>query len=302
MMLFGSDEFSCEFAGNSREIIGSVFTIGKRKAGRGLTEISSHLSVWARREGLPLFECDTPDSTDAENFIKKINPEAFLIASFGKKIPERLYSIPEYGGVNVHPSLLPKYRGMAPVARALMNGEKVTGVTLHKLSNIIDSGDIISQREILIGDEDDDLSLKLKLANLAAEMVKEVFKDLKTYLSHAKVQNEDDATWAKRIREKDRLIFWQMPSRKIHDTCRALSPRPGAYFMFKEKKVQLLKTSISSCGFPGVESQILSVNPLTIKTSDGAVSALKVKPPSKKDMSGTDFANGFRLKKGDLLI
>lgn len=302
MMLFGSDEFSCEFARNSREIIGSVFTIGKRMAGRGLTQISSLLSGWALREGLPFFECDTPDSADAENFVKKINPKAFLIASFGKKIPKRLYSIPEFGGVNVHPSLLPKYRGMAPVARALMNGEKVTGVTLHKLSDKIDSGDMISQREIFIDDEDDDMSLKLKLASIAAEMAKEVFNDPRTYLSNAIVQNEDDATWAKRIHEKDRMVFWQMPSRKIHDTCRALYPSPTACFMFKDKKIQLLKTSISSCDFPVVESQILSINPLMIKTLDGAVNLLKVKPPSKKEMSGTDFANGSRLKKGDLLI
>lgn len=304
-MLFGSDEFSCAFARKSKNVVDSVFTIGRRKAGRGLSTNSSQLAEWARKEGLPCLECDNLESQEALEFAGNEYPDVFLVASFGKKIPAAIAEIPKFGGINVHPSLLPKYRGMAPVARAIMNGETETGVTLHKLSGKIDSGDIILQRKTPLEDTDDDLTLKLRLAVLASFMVKEVFGNLEFYLENAKPQDEDQASWAKAVTEDDRKVHWEMTAKSIVDKCRALHPKPTACFFFRDKCIQLLETDLANerdCLSENAPvSSVISVKPLVIKTIAGSLVIKRVKPPSKKEMTGTDFVNGSRIRKGEIL-
>lgn len=301
-MLFGSDEFSRAFAEKTGNLIGSIFTIGRRKKGRGLRDRSSLLWEWAESRDLPRFESDSLKSLESVEFVKKQAPDLFLVASFGKMIPKELYSTPKHGGINIHPSLLPRYRGMAPVARAIMNGDLHTGVTLHKLSQKIDSGDMIVQLKTDIKPSDDDLSLKLRLACLASDMVKEVLNSLEYFLQRTIPQQESQATWAKAITERDRRITWNMTSDQIVNKCRALRPKPTAYFPFKSKIIQLLDAEKApELDKDASTSTVLETKPFTVKTLDGAVVLKKLRPSSKREMTGVDFVNGCRISKGELL-
>lgn len=306
ILLLGTDYFSITVGEEIKNNIIAILTIADIRSGRGMKLTQTPLAKWAINEGIEVLKTDNIKSEEFANSIKKLEPDLFVVASFGLKIPEKLIDIPKFGGINVHPSLLPKYRGMAPVTRAIMNGEKITGVTIHILAKKIDAGDIIYQETVEISDLDDDSSLKMNLAKKGGKAVKILIDEIKNGTLKRKKQNSSEVTYAHSIKKRDRLIDWTKKTENIFNQIRALHPKPLAYTYFKNLNIEILEvlkgkdrselaekeTNLS----PGM---VLKIKPLEIITLDGTIILNSVKPASRKTITGRDLVNGCRIKIGD---
>lgn len=305
IVFFGSDNFSINAAEVIRQHIVAIFTIGDRNDNRGFKK-KPEIVKWAIENNINYYQFDDLKSDKFKEILNNISFDIFVIASFGKKIPKNIINIPKYGGLNIHPSLLPKYRGMAPVTRALLNGDKKTGVTIHKLAPKIDAGDIIIKEEIEISPLDNDLTLKIKLAKKGGKLINQIINNIKTNnIPTYFPQDNTQATYAKAIIKEDRLINWNNSAEKIYNQIRALYPKPLAFSFFKEKRIDFLEIEIIDNNF--IDSNILpgtiiKKKPLEIATGKGIITLKRVKPESKKEITGIDFINGFRIKINDKFL
>ncbi len=222
-----------------------------------------------------------------------LNPDLIITAAYGQILPKALLN--QIEAINVHGSLLPKYRGGAPIQYALFNGDQSTGVTIMYMAYKMDSGDIIKQEAIPILNDDDYLSLTKKLSTLGTKLLKEVLDDI--ILGHIVriPQNESEVTFAKTLAYEDEHIDFDQSSDEIINRIKGLSPEPGGYAIINEQKIKIYKVKKSDIivkeeTIPG---QILKIKKqLVVKTSDGAVEIETVQLPGKKIMAAKDFLNG----------
>ena len=233
--------------------------------------------------------------------LEELQPRLLLVSDYGYLLPPTVLKYPPMGCLNVHPSPLPRYRGAAPVQRALMQGEHTTGVTLMVLDEGMDTGGIVAREEIQIEPTDDAATLRGKLASLGARMVIEL---VPLYLSGALVprpQEEEMATYADAITKPETFIDWTRTSPDIHNQVRALSPRPGAYTYLRGKRVKILRT-LPREDMAGIVPGALEVcgdGMLMAGTGKGALHLEELQPEGKKPMSGGEFLRGYHLKAGE---
>lgn len=287
----------------SEEEIVAVITQPDKLRGRGLKVSTSPIKTWAEAAGLFVFQ---PRSLKSPSFLEplqELNPDLVLVVAYGKFLPETILNLPRLGCVNVHPSLLPKYRGAAPIQWALLNGETHTGVSTISMAREMDAGDIFLQRSIPIEPEDTYISLNEKLSRLAAQMVLETISGLGRGELKPVPQRPEEVSLAPRLRKEDGKIDWGKPASYIERQVRALNPWPSSYTNWQGKLLKILEARTVE-GVSGERpGTVIAVMPpgWLVSCGQGDILVTLVQPENGKRMSAHDFSLGHKLAVGALL-
>lgn len=274
--------------------ISAVVTVPDKKQGRGLQVHFSDVKKFALDKGLYILQ---PDNLKDESFIaevRQLNPGLIIVVAF-RILPDEIFTIPELGSFNLHASLLPKYRGAAPINRAIMNGEIKTGVTTFFLQQKVDTGNIILQKETDIDESDNAGTLHDKLSLLGAKATLETVELIKSGNVRTLPQNESEASKAPKIFKEDCKINWNRPSAEIRNLIRGLTPYPGAFSTFDNKIFKIFSANLTS-DLSDSEPGILSVKDkkLYVNTSDNLLELTEVQPEGKRKLNSSEFINGLK--------
>lgn len=282
-----------------------VVTQPDRPTGRHLRLQPTPVRRAAEEQGLTVW---TPEKVRRAEFIEQartLSPEVIVVAAFGQILPKALLEMPSSGwAINVHASLLPKYRGAAPIQHALLNGETETGVTIMQMEPTLDTGPILSQRTCPILPEDDAGTLEAKLAELGAELLIETLHTLERGAVTPQPQNGSLATYAPPITREDSFIRWEDTARRTWCRVRAMSPRPGAGFFSNGRWVKVWKCLPAEERTDQQPGTVLRVERQSVWVACGegtVLQLLEVQPESRPRMSAGDWARGARLRNGSLL-
>jgi methionyl-tRNA formyltransferase len=286
----------------------AVFAQPDRPAGRSRSIVYPPVKQKAMELGLTVHQPEALRTFQTVQTISNLNPEVLVVVAYGQLLPQNILDIPKYGAVNLHPSLLPKYRGAAPINHALLHGDTVTGITSILMNSRMDAGDIILQEEVPITEDENAGQLEQRLSGLGADLMVRTLEALKVGGSDYRRQDEALVTFAPKLSPKDGHIDWKRKSTEIHNQVRGLTPKPGAFTMFKEKRLEILETSANteyrSLNIESHPGQVVDVDKSkgpVIRTGDGSLVLLKVKPQGKKEMGGQEFLRGYRLDAGEQL-
>jgi methionyl-tRNA formyltransferase len=244
-----------------------------------------------------------PSSMRDETFIhqlQQLEPDIFVVVAF-KILPKKVINIPKYGSVNLHSSLLPKYRGAAPINWALINGDSETGITIFQIEPKVDTGDMLLQKKIPIADTDTCLEVHDKLAVLGSESLLEALKNLAAGKVEKIPQNDDLATQAPKIYPEMGQIDWHKSAREIKNQIHGLSPFPGAYSNFADQRIKILRAQIDNTDSTEEPGTIIIRNKksLGIQTAEGILYPTELQKAGKRAMPAQDFLNGFQGQIGD---
>lgn len=292
---------------NSAETLVGVITQPDKPKGRGYALAPPPVKVFADEHGVPVYQPATLRSDESIELIKKLAPDMIVVVAYGKILPPAVLNIPPMGCVNVHGSLLPKYRGAAPMQRAIIEGEKVTGVTTMYMAEGLDTGDMLLSAEIPISPEDDFESVHDALAKLGAELLIKTIEGLKAGTVERKAQDDELATYAAKIEKSDCAIDFSQKAKTVHDLVRGLSPVPLAFTHTPDGKLlKIIKTSVSAynnCGArPGTVIALEEAKGFfTVACGEGALDIHALLPEGKGRMSAGDFIRGRKTAKGDIL-
>jgi len=294
---------------DKEQIIG-VITQPDRQRGRGKKISSSPVKVLAEKKGILIYQ---PEDVNSSSFIFQMrdsSPDVIVVVAFGKILSSKFLSIPKVCALNVHPSLLPQYRGPAPIPWAIIKGEKETGITVHKIEKEVDKGKIIIQHKLSIGLFDTIKSLETKFSLVGATLLIKAIDMIKNGSVKYIAQDEKQATYAPRIKEKDTKIDWNRPSLEIHNLVRGLNPYYGAFTFVKirEKKVKMKiwqtepsKEALGEDFQPGEIIHICKERGFLVKGGKGSLLVKKVQILNRNIISGYDFIKGYQIKKGIIL-
>ena len=304
IIFFGTPDFALR----SLELINShcdilcVVTSQDKKSGRGLRIHQSEVKKFSIINNIMIKQPEDLRNIDFINQIKSMNADLFIVVAF-RKIPKEVYSVPKLGTINLHASLLPDYRGAAPINWALINNEKVTGVTTFFINEKIDHGDIISKKEVLIDNDDDYKSLYRKLSiigsNLLLETIMMVFEGKFQIISQSKVNNKKKAP---KLNSENTRINWEDNTERILGMIRGLSPSPGSWTILKngenEVRMKIIKANFYRNNLLDKKNLgKLSIvgNNIYINTKGGQINCSIVQIENKKEMSAKDLLNGYQI-------
>lgn len=286
-------------------IIGVVTNPDKPK-GRGMKMIASPVKEYAILKQLEVFQPQkVRDNIEFINKIKELNPDVICVVAYGKILPKEILDIPKYGCINLHGSILPKYRGAAPIQWSILNGDVKTGVTTIYMNEGMDSGDIILKEEVEIGENETTGELWNRLSKIGAKLLVETVKQIEKGIAPRSPQGED-FTLAPMLNKEMSKIEWKtMPSKKIKNLVRGLNPIMGTYTMYQGKKIKIWKVEISLNDFNNEAAGTILIaddkQGLTIKTIDGAIDVLEIQGENAKRMDICDFLRGNKLEIGNIL-
>lgn len=286
--------------------VAAVFTQPDKPAGRGNKLQSPPVKRLAVEHGLAVHQPAKIKNNDEvrETFIQTA-PDACIVAAYGRILPEWLLKIPEYGCVNVHASLLPKYRGAAPINWAIANGERQTGVTIMLMDAGMDTGPMLAQHALEIGATQTAPELSEQLAILGAELLSETLPGFERGEIRPIPQDNSQATYAPMLRREHGLIDWRLTGRQISDRIRAFIPWPGTYTLFRGQRLIFWNGEIADLTQnSALLSTVLEISGpgITLACGGGtALRVLEVQIEGKRRISAREFANGMRLKIGDLI-
>ncbi len=279
-----------------------VITQPDRPAGRGLKSQPPPVKLAAAEMGLPVFQPASINAPDSVEKLRELNLDLLVVAAYGQILKKRVLELPRLGCVNVHASLLPKYRGAAPVAWAILHGESITGVTVFLMDEGMDTGPILLQRPVEIRPEETRGELEARLAEVGGELVVKAVADYAAGKLVPKPQPRE-GTRAPLLKKDLGQIDWSWPATKVHNWIRGLNPWPGAFTSFRGKKLRLLRSRLAAAGSP--TSPPGSILPergrLVVACGEGAVELLEVQLAGKRRLSGRDFLNGYRPAPGERL-
>lgn len=282
----------------------AVVTQPDRRRGRGQKVSFSPVKELALAHNLLVMQ---PERIKSPEFIEQITvlkPDLIVVVAFGQFLPKSLLELPPLGCINVHASLLPGYRGAAPIHWAIMNGEKVTGVTTMYMDIGMDTGDMILKSEVNILPEETTGELHDKLQILGAELLLETVKQLETGTALRISQNQEEATYASLLTREHERIDWTQSAQTIHDMVRGLNPWPGAYCRYQDKIMKIWKTQIADPDFrtscPGRVVKHTDCG-IVVETGRGTLLVTEIQPESKRRMGALECACGHCLAIGDIL-
>ena len=279
--------------------IAAVFTQPDKPRGRKQILTPPEVKVCALEHGLTVYQPKTLRDGEALKLIKEISPACIVVAAYGKILPKEILDLPRYGCINVHGSLLPKYRGSAPIQWSVINGDKETGVTIMQMAEGVDTGDMLYQKAIPINIDDTAESMFIKLSDLGGEMIVEALEKLEKGELTAEKQDEALATHAPMLDKSICEIDWHKPVLAVHNLVRGLYSWPIAQTTLNGKKLKIYRTSLGKgSGEPG---SVIATDPLTIACSDGAVVIEEMQLEGKKRMDAKTFLIGHPLNINDTL-
>jgi len=274
----------------------AVFTQPPRKSNRGQKKLKSPVHLFAEKNNL---EVRTPIKIYEDyNFINNLNFDLGIVVAYGQIIPKKVINTCKFGFINVHASLLPKYRGAAPIQRSIINSEKTTGISIMKLSENLDAGPICNKYEVEINKNDNFLSLSNKLSYLAKNKIIENINSILSGNAIFKEQKHENATFAKKISKIEGKINWKEDAKKIFAKVNGLNPSPGVWFEFENKRYKILKSEVSNLfGTPGT---VLD-NIFTVACAVGSLRIIEIQKEGKKSQNSKEFLIGSKIKKGSKL-
>ncbi len=275
-----------------------VVTQPDRPSGRGRKISVSPVKEAALEAGIPVWQ---PERVKEESFVqavRELSPRLIVVAAFGQIIPKSILSIPPLGSINVHASLLPKYRGAAPVHYALFNGDKVTGVTTMLMEPGLDTGPILLQREVDILPQDNQGTLEARLADAGAVLLIETIDALERGAVHLSPQDNSVATYAPSVKREECLITWEKSAQHIVNRVRGCNPRPGAYTVWRGSLLKIWNAlpadTSNDASAPGEVEQADS-HGIRVRAGRGSVLLIEVQPEGKKRMHAAEFARGHQI-------
>ncbi len=277
----------------------AVVTVPDRRAGRGHRYRYSPVKVAAMEHGLgPIHQPESLKDPEFVATIAEYRPHIIVVVAF-RILPRAVYALATHGAFNLHASLLPAYRGAAPINRAIMAGETATGVTTFYLADRVDTGSIIMQRELPIGPNDNAGIVHDRLMTAGADIVRATVKQIWQGRAHGMPQHDAVASNAPKIFRMDCRIPWNAPAVQVHNHCRGLSPFPGAWFHFGASTIKVLETEVGpKHGPPGTVLRA-SGNTLTVACGEGSVLIRKLQKEGRRRLGTAAFLNGVQVAMGD---
>lgn len=279
----------------------AVYTRADKPVGRKQVLTAPPVKQLAVRHGIPVYQPATLRDGRAEEVFRTLAPDLVVVVAYGRILPPELLHIARLGCINLHVSLLPKYRGSAPIQWAVIHGDAETGVTIMQLDEGCDTGDILMVEKVPIGPEETSGELFDRVAAIGAKTLVRAVALLDEGKLAPQKQDDSQATQAPMLKKEMARFAFDQPAAALHDLIRGMNPWPVAFFEYGGKKVKVLasRTADNPSGAPA--GAVLATKPLTIACADGALQLLQVTPEGGKQMDGTAWAAGRRLKAGDSL-
>lgn len=280
----------------------AVVTQPDRKVGRKKVLTSPPVKKKALEKEIPVLQPEKITGSVELNEIINMKPDLIITAAYGQRLPEELLQAPKYGSINVHASLLPKYRGAAPIHYAIWNGDEKTGVTIMYMTKKMDAGDIISQRQLTISDTDDTGDLFNKLSLLGRDLLLETLPDLFAGQIEATSQDSERVSYAPMITREQEQIDWTQPARDLFNQIRAFRPFPGTYTLLEGKRFKIWNSKLVDETTKAKPGTIVKVDKERLFVACGnqtVLSLLTVQPSGKPKMSVESYLAGTKLKVGD---
>ncbi|NOU95218.1 methionyl-tRNA formyltransferase [Paenibacillus sp. LMG 31456] len=290
------------------QVVG-VVTQPDRPVGRKRVLTPTPVKAAAEQYGIPVLQPERLRRTESVEALKALQPDLIVTAAYGQILSKAVLDIPKLGCINIHASLLPQYRGGAPIHYAVMNGNAVTGVTIMYMAEGLDTGDMISRVEVPIEDTDTTGSMFDKLSQAGAQLLKETLPELIAGRVQAVAQNDSEAVYSPNISREQELIDWNQPALTIWNKVRGLNPRPGAYTLWNGDVLKIWACAkpepndASSKQARQAAGTVVAVSEagVQIETGDGLLNLTELQPAGKKAMDAGQFARGGQLTAGTVL-
>lgn len=280
----------------------AVVTQPDRKFGRQQKIVESPVKQLAKKYHLPVFQPERMRDSEEMQQLIALDSDLIVTAAYGQIVPESLLKAPQYGAINVHASLLPKYRGAAPIHYAVMNGDEKTGVTIMYMEKEMDAGNMIAQREIPITEADDTGTLFEKLSRLGQEVLLEVLSEIFAGTNASVPQDESKVVFSPSIKKSQEKISWDLTATEIQHLIRALRPRPGAYALLDGDRFKFWESAVIPETTTATSGAIIkkTTKELWVAAADGTVlSLLEVQPAGKRRMAVSAYLVGAQIEEGD---
>ena len=314
MVFMGTPDFAAaslaalgKYAERTGAKIVGVFTREDKPAGRGHKLTPPPVKVLAEKMGVPVFQPKTLRAPEPLEILRTLAPNLIVVAAYGRILPPEVLELPACGCINVHGSLLPEYRGAAPMQRAVIDGKKVTGITTMYMNDGIDTGDMLLVREVPIGDEDDFGTVHDRMAEVGAELLTETLDALTAGTLVRTPQPEEGATYAAKLGKEDLRIDFSRPAAELHDLIRGCSPAPLAWTLTPDGKLLKVVASHVADGSAGGEAGCVTAldahgdGGITVACGEGALVLTRIVPEGKGKMSAGEFIRGRKVSLGDRL-
>lgn len=282
----------------------AVVTLPDRRAKRGNKQVATPVKQAAQELGLSIIETDRPGDDTVVQELRDLAPDFIVVCAYAKMIPGRLLKLPRYFCINIHPSLLPAWRGAAPISRALMAGEAVTGVSFFRMNKRLDAGAILYQESLPIAPEDDYLSLSEKLTALAAARLPDQLRQVAAGDYALERQDHSLACYAPAIDKAECRVDWRLQSTRIHNQVRGLNGYLPAFTLFRGKRMALLRTrDLGACGTARPAGTVeINQRRLTVHCGEGTcLDVRQVQMAGKKPVPAPDIVAGYRITTGERL-
>lgn len=280
----------------------AVYTQPDKERGRGKQITYSPVKAQARQLGIPVYQPTTLREIAVQEELSTLKPDLIVVIAYGKILPKAVLTIPTYGCMNVHASLLPSYRGAAPIQYAIKDGVTQSGVTIMQMDEGLDTGDILIQRRYTLDPKETTGSLFEKLSELGASALLEVLGKIETYQHQAIRQDEKEASYTAKIEKKQAMLDWREDAVQLERWIRTLDPHPGAYTLWQQKRLKIWSATVVE-GQDVMPGTIIAVTKtaFVVQTGRGALQIDVVQPESRKRMTTAQFLQGNEMTIGDSL-
>jgi len=282
--------------------IAAVFSQPDKPKGRGKKTVPTPSKTVAEKFNIPVYQPKSLIKENSYSLIQEINPDIILTAAYGKLLRENIISVPKYGSWNIHASLLPKYRGAAPIQRAIENGEKETGVSVFRIVPELDAGPVAVKKSFEISVNDNFENVFNKTLELSKKLIVDFLNNFDSYTPEEQIHEE--STYAEKIKDEDLIIDFSQNSETLHNKIRAFDPVPGTKIKLKDETVKIFGSEMTEKTFNRVQPGYINVlkNEIFAETGNGWLKINKIQFPGKKIINTSDAVNGRKILNGDIFV
>ena len=274
----------------------SVFTQPDKPKGRGYAMTPPPVKECALKYGISVYQPVSMKDGEAFKILSELEPDVIVVVAYGKILPKDILELPKYGCINVHASLLPKYRGAGPIQWCVLNGEQKTGVTTMNMAEGLDTGDMLFKSETQIGENETASELHDRLSVMGAELIVKTLTAVENNTLVPQKQNDEESSYAPMLTKELCNIDWSKSAQEVHNKVRGLNSWPVAVTFANGKRLKVFSTRIVEA--KGEAGTVIKEKPLTVACGDKSVEILEVQPEGKKRMSADDYVRGYRIAKG----
>ena len=283
----------------SNHKIKAVYTQPPKKKSRGQKIEKSPINLESIKLNIPVRHPNNLNSDDEYNFIRKSGVKFIIVVAYGQIIPQKILDIPDIIFLNIHASLLPRWRGAAPIQRSIIQMDKITGISIMKIISKLDAGPYMMQKEVEIEVEDNFTILSKKLSNLGSKLILKSLTELENKVAKFQKQDESKITYAKKIEKKESEINWNLPAKNIIAKINGLSPSPGVWFKHLKSRIKIIQAiEVNQRGEIG---EVLDEK-LTVGCKEKSIKILIIQKEGKNILDTKSFLAGYKIKKGEKLI